>query len=234
MIGKFFWSLYAFCYDVLLKFRPYQEMLHAVLEKLDLKEGQKIMDAGCGTGNLTALIKNKWPWAEVTVVDFSQVMLAIARKKTAGRSGVSVGSVDFSVPLLYPDNSFGFIASVNVLHALPNPAETIKELRRVLKRGGKMVIVALKDGYQLPLILKAHRHDYEPIEKWQTKNLLIWFCLVFKAFGPNLTALKFIFIAIFNKAVDKEIKGFKSGELERIFSAEGLILLKGCTSFIFL
>lgn len=224
MVNKLFWNFYAFCYDSLLDFNPYLEMIGKIVKELDPKSGEKILDAGCGTGNLEVLINKQRPGASITALDFSETMLK--------RAGIKAGNaatfhrLNLCEQLPFPDNYFDSIVSINALHALPDPLKTINELSRVLKHDGKIIIITLKKGFQIPLILKDHAHKNEPQEKWLTKNLFNWFRLVFKAFGFNATALKFIFVAIFNKVVDKKIEGFDKDSLENMFLASGLEIEK--------
>lgn len=224
MVNKLFWNFYAFCYDSLLKFNPYLEMTEKIVKELDPKPGEKILDAGCGTGNLEVLINKHCPDASITALDFSEIMLKRAKKKVS--ETVTFHKLNLCDQLPFPDNHFDSIVSVNVLHTLPNPLKAINELSRVLKHNGKIIIVALKKDFQMPLILKDHAHKNEPQEKWMTKNLFDWFKLVFKAFGFNAMALKFIFIAIFNKIVDKEIRGFGKDDLDNMFPASGMEIEK--------
>ena len=58
-----------------------------LLEKVDLKKPEMVYDLGCGTGNTTALLKERWPDAQTTGVDSSPAMLQQAQadlNKTAG------------------------------------------------------------------------------------------------------------------------------------------------------
>lgn len=49
--SSLFWGLYARLYDTLNLLEPYKKLHREVLEKLELKSGERILDAGCGTGN---------------------------------------------------------------------------------------------------------------------------------------------------------------------------------------
>ena len=223
IIKRLFWNLYALCYDSLNSFRPYQEMMGVILDYLRLGSGQKVLDAGCGTGNLEMRILQKnIDNLEIKAVDFSGAMLRRAEKKLAKDRSVVISEIDLNDKLPFPDNHFDRVVSVNVVHILKNPERAIHEFARVLAHGGKLIVVTLKEGYEMPLILKAHSHIHEDDAQWKTKNLLAWFRLVFRTFGFNGTAVKFIFVALFNKAVDREIKGFSRKELERIFFEAGL------------
>ena len=49
--ASLFWDIYAKLYDTLNLLQPYRDLHRQVLESLDLKDGELILDAGCGTGN---------------------------------------------------------------------------------------------------------------------------------------------------------------------------------------
>jgi len=51
MKNSLFWDIYAKLYDTLNLLQPYRDLHRQVLESLDLKDGELILDAGCGTGN---------------------------------------------------------------------------------------------------------------------------------------------------------------------------------------
>lgn len=49
--SSLFWDIYAKLYDTLNLLHPYQDFHAQALEALDVKGGERILDAGCGTGN---------------------------------------------------------------------------------------------------------------------------------------------------------------------------------------
>lgn len=215
-LSSLFWDFYAFCYDGVRELKPYQEMLEQVLAELDLKPGMKVLDAGCGTGNLEALIAERYPDVEVVAVDFSPAMLRRARKKIYS-DNIIFAEVDLNQPLPFPSNHFDRIVSINALHALKDPAITLSELSRLLKPDAKIILVALKENYHVPLILRAHQEakglDVSQTS-WESVGFYDWCKLAVKAFGINLTAAQFILIAIFNKLISKKINGLTILELE--------------------
>lgn len=216
-LSSIFWNFYAFCYDGVRKLKPYQEMLEEVLTELDLKPGMRVLDAGCGTGNLEVLIAERHPDVEVVAVDFSSAMLRRAWKKI-NSGNIVFAEADLNQPLLFPEKHFDRVVSVNALHALRDPLAAISGLSRLLKLNGKAVLVALKEQYRVPLILKAHQEakgvDTSKIS-WESSRFYDWCKLVFRAFGINLSAIQFILIAIFNKLISQNITGLKLAELER-------------------
>ena len=137
MLNSKFWARYFKVYDVLNLLIPYQELLETICDELDIKPGEKILEAGCGTGNLALKIKERG--AEVIGLDNCKEALDIYRKKDPT---AKVILADLREKLPFPDNYFDKVASNNTLYIIPKEKQldTLKELYRVLKSGGKIII----------------------------------------------------------------------------------------------
>ena len=70
-------------------------------------------------------------------MDYSAAMLSRARAKLAT---IKLTRGDLNCPIAYPDNTFDVVTCINVLYAVANIHETLQELRRVLKRGGALIV----------------------------------------------------------------------------------------------
>ena len=139
---KLLWQLYARVYDsILLRFWPYRRLMSLVADAVDPAPGWRILDAGCGTGNLLVHLARTRPDARVTGVDFAPAMLRRAGKKVRGLSGVTLREADLNRPLPFADGEFDAVVCVNTLYAVDKPALLLGELHRVLKRNGRFVLV---------------------------------------------------------------------------------------------
>jgi len=106
---------------------------------LDGRHALDALDAGCGTGFLSFELATRGH--RVIGVDFSPAMLAEARRKAA--------QLNFSVrfeeadaeQLSFPSDSFDLAISRHVLWTLPHPEAAIDEWIRVLRPGGRLVVV---------------------------------------------------------------------------------------------
>jgi len=69
----------------------YRVMLEALCLSLPFSEERaiKVVDLGCGTGTVAALLKKRYPDSEIICVDFSSRMISAAKKKLAGEKGIS-------------------------------------------------------------------------------------------------------------------------------------------------
>lgn len=114
-----------------------------IIELAQVKPGDKLLDVGCGTGNLT-LTASRYAGAAGSAcgIDPSPEMIQAARKK-AERRGVEV---DFRVGLIeriaYPEGTFDVIVSRLVIHHLPEDLKRkgFAEVFRVLRPGGLFLL----------------------------------------------------------------------------------------------
>jgi len=109
---------------------------------LDIQPGDRILEIGFGPGVSTRLAGEKASKGFVAGIDHSTTMVQAASKRNAaairsGRMELKHGDVS-SLP--YPDESFDTAFSLHSIYFWPNPADCLKELRRVLKTGGLLGI----------------------------------------------------------------------------------------------
>ena len=99
----------------------------------------RIADLGCGTGSVTVLLAGEG--YAVHGVDFSGAMVAAARAKAAGAGvAVRVDQGDAAFPPLAPA-SFDVVFARHVLWALPDPRAVVARWMRLLRPGGRLVLV---------------------------------------------------------------------------------------------
>ncbi|MFI7454589.1 methyltransferase domain-containing protein [Nonomuraea sp. NPDC049714] len=97
--------------------------------------GRRILDAGCGSGPLSAALRDRG--AVVTGVDASAGMLALARRRLGDDADLRV--VDLGDRLPFADGAFDDVVASLVLHYLEDWAPTLAEMRRVLRPGGRLI-----------------------------------------------------------------------------------------------
>jgi ubiquinone/menaquinone biosynthesis C-methylase UbiE len=125
-----------------------------------LAPGESVLDLGCGTGTTAiAAAKAVGPKGRVCAVDPALELLAHAQKK-ARRAGVNVEFLTADGQRLpFDDASFDAVLCTLVFHHLDGPAmhQTIGEIRRVLKPGGRLLAVDI-GGRQDPERKTFHGH----------------------------------------------------------------------------
>ncbi len=122
------------------------------------RAGERILDLGCGTGDLALEALRQCPDAAVVGVDPSQGMLAAARKKAAAsRQG---GAISFQVgdgtALAFADDSFDGAVSAFVLRNLADRPRAFAELHLVLRPGGRVVHAEATEP-ACPVLRLGHR-----------------------------------------------------------------------------
>lgn len=106
--------------------------LEQILKVLDLPQAGRLLDAGGGTGRVAEALRPHVGW--IVVADVSCGMLVQARGK-----GLSATSTQ-TERLPFPAEAFDRVLMVDALHHVIDQAETVRELYRVLRPGGRLVI----------------------------------------------------------------------------------------------
>lgn len=97
----------------------------------------KLLEVPVGTGVLTMPVYKTLSHADITCLDYSSDMMAIAqqRAKATGLTNVRFQQGDVGI-LPFENNSFDLVLSLNGFHAFPDKAAAYREIYRVLRPGG--------------------------------------------------------------------------------------------------
>lgn len=135
---------------------------HVVIEK-----PFTILDVGCGGGKTVAKLAALASEGKVYGIDYSSESVATSSRTNAaliaaGRVDIRQGDVSH---LPYPDDTFDVVTAVETHYYWPNPVEDLREIRRVLKPGGRLVLIAeayKSEGYAVVtgLVMKLLRAKY--------------------------------------------------------------------------
>ncbi len=112
---------------------------HEVIEQLNLRPGQRLLEVGVGTG----ISLDAYPaYVNVVGIDASADMLAQAVKKTRENrwNHIDLRQGD-ALSLPFPDNSFDWVMSFHVMTVVPDPLRMMRETVRVCKPSGRVVHV---------------------------------------------------------------------------------------------
>jgi ubiquinone/menaquinone biosynthesis C-methylase UbiE len=133
--GRFFdvWSAFYRRTLLGLELRRIQRM---AIELADIKPFERVLDLGCGPGDGTARIAQTG--ATAIGLDYSEGMIVKARKEPATTGKLTRGDAG---RLPFKDASFDKVVCTNSFHHYPDHFAALKEVRRVLKPGGMLVLV---------------------------------------------------------------------------------------------
>ncbi|VTS08406.1 class I SAM-dependent methyltransferase [Tuwongella immobilis] len=113
------------------------------LTQFGLRDGQRVLDLGCGTGAFTHRLHALCPASPITGVDHNVAWLNKAQQQTPHAAIRWVEATVTETGL--PDESFDWVISRFVLRFLPDPMAAIREAMRLLVPGGKLVLIDADD-----------------------------------------------------------------------------------------
>lgn len=116
----------------------------SIVKGLDINDSDSILDCGCGDGLYLKIIKDL-SGAAVSGFDLNGESLRLAQGYTKGM-GVSLVQGRIR-DLPYKDNSFGKIFSTEVLEHVEDDLGALKEILRILKPGGRLIITVPNHNY---------------------------------------------------------------------------------------
>ena len=112
-----------------------------LMKKELLKENnlQNVLELGCGTGLYTESLQKIS--AKVVATDFSDEMIVFAKQKRDQLKNVEFLKAD-ALNLEFNDESFDTVFMANLIHVIGNAEKVIQESKRVLKKGGQLIITS--------------------------------------------------------------------------------------------
>ena len=133
-----FWDTVANVYDVFVNFinRKTHQRLKEIVSNL-IEPEDIVLECACGTGLLSAVIAPRC--RRLTATDFSEKMLKRAERNCGSCRNITYAQADVTA-LSYPDGSFDKVVAGNVIHLLDNPLTALRELNRVCKDDGRLII----------------------------------------------------------------------------------------------
>ena len=132
-----------------------------LFRRYDLSGELRILDAGCGTGEIACRLGELYPQAFVLGVDIIDAHLALARTRAAPLGSRMTFEHQSIFELDAPDGTFDLVVCRHVLHSIPHPDRVIAELARVTRPGGRLHLIPEDYG-----MLHFQRGALDPRRFW--------------------------------------------------------------------
>lgn len=124
------------------------------VRQADVRSTDRVLDVACGTGDLTEAFARAGA-AEVIGLDFTAEMLDIARAKAPRHLGALSERVNFvqgdAQQLPSDDSSFDVVSIAFGIRNVQDPMRALREFRRVLKPGGRLVVLEFAEPRLAPI-----------------------------------------------------------------------------------
>jgi len=129
-------------YDLIARFLGLSSVHRALIEQAELNDCHRVLEIGCGTGNLTVAVKRANPAVDVTGLDPDPLALDRAARKADSLTGIRFEH-GYAQRLPHPDGEFDRVLSSMMLHHLDEEAKSAaaSEIYRVLRPGGRLHLV---------------------------------------------------------------------------------------------
>lgn len=165
--NKKFWERVAKVYNMTRDDNAYDVICESLAPYID--HNKKVLELACGTGQITFRMAQKSGSWEAT--DYSENMVAEAGKRSEGEA--SAKNICFCVQdatkLTYEKEAFDVVVIANALHIMPDPDLAMKEIHRVLKKGGILFAPTFvyERGYTKWVIWLMERIGFKTYHRWQ-------------------------------------------------------------------
>ncbi len=198
---------FGFFYSLLVKrISPvkeiYEEIANEVSEKID---SGRLLDVGTGPGFLPFEIAKRAPHLEITGIDISKGMIKIAKKNL--KSSDFLGRIKFiqanaeNIP--FGDEHFDFILSTFSFHHWLSPLNCLREMERILKKGGEIWIYDIKKD--------TSKETNQQLKK--KYGIILYLALLFVKLHSSLSTKKL-------EGILSQLKGFS----QKITEDKGIIV----------
>ena len=175
-----------------------------IIKRADIKDGDRVLELGCGFGGFTSYLLEKLPNVHVTGINPSTVQSSYLKEKLSSKDN-AFSNKNFTLIQKYfdditegdiADSSFDKVVSIGVLEAVTNLEKLFQFVSRVLKPGGKTFHHFIVSKYTIPQFLNAEntlmvdyfpgghiwpfpeamRHDryLTPVNSWFVNGLNYW------------------------------------------------------------
>jgi ubiquinone/menaquinone biosynthesis C-methylase UbiE len=134
--NKLFFGIWSLVYGIDPVSLWLKSLQNSILSRLKISKESYVLDVGCANGGLLSTLYFKGV-RKLYGVDISDSMIKRANKKLGNKAVLKAASVE-KIP--FNPNSFDYVLSTEAFHHFPDPDKAIKEMKRMLKKNGRLVI----------------------------------------------------------------------------------------------
>ena len=137
----------------------------------------RVLDIGCGGGNVLRVLSMKWPRSVVDGIDISETAVEVSKKRNgflvaAGKVRVSQASVS-DIP--FADGEFDLITAVETYFFWPDLRNDVKEVASKLREGGIMLIISeqyFEDEMNADLRKQCEKHHMRLVSNSEMVSIM--------------------------------------------------------------
>ncbi|MCP6718258.1 MAG: class I SAM-dependent methyltransferase [Patescibacteria group bacterium] len=130
--------------------------LKKIIQLAQLKKNDLVLDLGCGEGSLISLMPDLLQ--KIVGLDISKIALSRARKNLKEKEGVEL-RLGNAENLDLPNESFDKIICSEMLEHVPRPRKVMKEIHKILKNDG-LLVISVPDEKRIQFIMKIAKILY--------------------------------------------------------------------------
>lgn len=135
-----YWSQFAADFEEKNNYVVGLENLQLMYDQLGtIKDLGYTLELGCGNGTYSKVIRSNL--TSLIATDYSDEMLEVAKRNLSDHNNITVQKEN-CFALSFKDDSFDTLFMANLLHIIPTPELALKEAYRVLKKGGKLIVIS--------------------------------------------------------------------------------------------
>ena len=164
-----------------------------------IRNGERVLDLACGTGELLRRVAGGAREAELTGVDLAPAMVKHTRNKLDGQAEARVRRAD-AHDLPFDDDAFDVIVCANTFHYFTHPRAVLAEVRRVLRPAGRFIVLDWCRDYWTCRVMDAVLRVVDPA--YETCYTLDELASLFRATGWTMrTAFRYRFDIVWGMMV---------------------------------
>lgn len=143
----------------------------AWIDSLSLPAGSRVLEIGGGAGLMTVALAQRGFQVEAVDVSAEMVTLTQRNARTAGCDALVRAQVGDACALPFADDTFDLVVALGVVSWLAQPEQGVREMARVARPGGHVLVTAF-NALQLPSLLDPARHPLVRPAKRRVRQLL--------------------------------------------------------------